>query len=102
MASSATVEPTSAAVSAVPPGLFDQARARYPNVWTASRNDLCFATTNRQTALQVIAQRADAVVVIGSANSSNTLALAKVAKVAKGFSGLSPARTTFASLATLA
>jgi 4-hydroxy-3-methylbut-2-enyl diphosphate reductase len=62
--------------------VLDQARARYPNVWTASRNDLCFATTNRQTALQEIAQRADAVVVIGSANSSNTLALAKVAKVA--------------------
>ncbi|HEY1740625.1 MAG TPA: 4-hydroxy-3-methylbut-2-enyl diphosphate reductase, partial [Acidimicrobiia bacterium] len=62
--------------------VLDQARARYPNVWTASRNDLCFATTNRQTALQEIAQRADAVVVIGSANSSNTLALAKVAKAA--------------------
>ena len=38
--------------------VLDQARARYPNVWTASRNDLCFATTNRQTALQEIAQRA--------------------------------------------
>jgi 4-hydroxy-3-methylbut-2-enyl diphosphate reductase len=62
--------------------VLDQARARYPDVWTASRNDLCFATTNRQTALQVIAQRADAVVVIGSANSSNTLALAKVATAA--------------------
>ena len=57
--------------------VLDQARARYPNVWTASRNDLCFATTNRQTALSEIAQRADAVVVIGSANSSNTLALAQ-------------------------
>ena len=49
-------------------------------MWTASRNDLCFATTNRQGALTAIAQRADAVVVIGSANSSNTLALVKVAR----------------------
>jgi 4-hydroxy-3-methylbut-2-enyl diphosphate reductase len=48
-------------------------------VWTASRNDLCFATTNRQAALSAVAASADAVVVIGSANSSNTLALAKVA-----------------------
>jgi 4-hydroxy-3-methylbut-2-enyl diphosphate reductase len=62
--------------------VLDQARSRYPEVWTASRNDLCFATTNRQTALQVIAQRSDAVVVIGSANSSNTIALAKVATAA--------------------
>ncbi len=62
--------------------VLEHARARYPNLWTASRNDLCFATTNRQTALQVIAQRSDAVVVIGSANSSNTIALAKVAVAA--------------------
>jgi 4-hydroxy-3-methylbut-2-enyl diphosphate reductase len=45
-----------------------------------SRSDLCFATTNRQDALATIASRADAVVVIGSANSSNTVALTKVAK----------------------
>ena len=61
-------------------GLLDEARTRAGEVWTASRNDLCFATTNRQQALTAIAQRADAVVVIGSANSSNTLALAKVAR----------------------
>ena len=52
---------------------------RFPELWTAARNDLCFATTNRQAALQAIAAEADAIVVIGSANSSNTLALAKVA-----------------------
>ena len=55
------------------------ARARFPELWTASRNDLCFATTNRQNALTRIATEADAVVVIGSANSSNTIALTKVA-----------------------
>jgi 4-hydroxy-3-methylbut-2-enyl diphosphate reductase len=61
-------------------GLLDRARERIPNLWTASRNDLCFATTNRQAALETIARRADAVVVIGSANSSNTLALVRVAE----------------------
>ena len=45
-----------------------------------NRSDLCFATTNRQAALKVIAARADAVVVIGSVNSSNTRALEKVAR----------------------
>jgi 4-hydroxy-3-methylbut-2-enyl diphosphate reductase len=63
-------------------GIVDDARSRFPSVWTATRNDLCFATTNRQRALTEIAKVADAVVVIGSANSSNTLALAKVAREA--------------------
>jgi 4-hydroxy-3-methylbut-2-enyl diphosphate reductase len=61
-------------------GLLARTRDRFPAMWTATRNDLCFATTNRQAALTDIARRADAVVVIGSANSSNTLALAKVAR----------------------
>ena len=59
-------------------GVVERTRTRFPEVWTASRNDLCFATTNRQDALTDIAKRADAVVVIGSANSSNTIALTKV------------------------
>jgi len=63
-------------------GITERARAAFPDLWTATRNDLCFATTNRQAALQAIATRADAIVVIGSANSSNTLALAKVATAA--------------------
>ena len=45
-----------------------------------NRSDLCFATTNRQAALKAIASKSDAVVVIGSANSSNTVALEKVAR----------------------
>jgi 4-hydroxy-3-methylbut-2-enyl diphosphate reductase len=63
-------------------GIMERARATYPDLWTASRNDLCFATTNRQAALRELATRADAVVVIGSSNSSNTIALAKVAEEA--------------------
>ena len=61
-------------------GIMERARDEFPSLWTATRNDLCFATTNRQAALRAIAARADAVVVIGSANSSNTIALAKVAQ----------------------
>jgi 4-hydroxy-3-methylbut-2-enyl diphosphate reductase len=53
---------------------------RFPDVWTPGRSDLCFATTNRQSALMEIASRCDAVVVIGSANSSNTVALERLAR----------------------
>ncbi|HMF81695.1 MAG TPA: 4-hydroxy-3-methylbut-2-enyl diphosphate reductase [Acidimicrobiia bacterium] len=63
-------------------GIMDRTREQFPELWTATRNDLCFATTNRQAALTAIASRADAVVVIGSANSSNTIALTKVASSA--------------------
>ena len=58
----------------------DRVRERFPGVWTPGRSDLCFATTNRQSALEAIAQHCDEIVVIGSANSSNTLALEKLAK----------------------
>jgi 4-hydroxy-3-methylbut-2-enyl diphosphate reductase len=60
-------------------GLRDAAHRRFPDLWLPGRSDLCFATTNRQAALRAVAARADAVVVIGSANSSNTVALEKVA-----------------------
>ena len=63
-------------------GIVDAARERYPELWMPGRSDLCFATTNRQTALKALAGRADAVVVIGSDNSSNTVALTKVARAA--------------------
>lgn len=63
-------------------GIMSRAQGRYPGLWMPGRSDLCFATTNRQAALRAIAGRADAVVVIGSANSSNTVALEKVARAA--------------------
>jgi 4-hydroxy-3-methylbut-2-enyl diphosphate reductase len=52
---------------------------RFPALWTPGRSDLCFATTNRQAALLAMAPRCSTVVVIGSANSSNTRALEKLA-----------------------
>jgi 4-hydroxy-3-methylbut-2-enyl diphosphate reductase len=63
-------------------GVAVRVRERYPQVWTPGRSDLCFATTNRQSALMAMAQRCDAIVVIGSANSSNTRALEKLAREA--------------------
>ena len=62
--------------------LRDHAESVFPEIWMPNRSDLCFATTNRQAALTAIAATADAVIVIGSANSSNTVALAKVAEAA--------------------
>jgi 4-hydroxy-3-methylbut-2-enyl diphosphate reductase len=59
--------------------LLDHARDRWPDLWVPGHSDLCFATTNRQTALKAIAARCDVVVVIGSANSSNTRALERTA-----------------------
>ena len=61
-------------------GLMERARERFPDLWMPNRSDLCFATTNRQAALKAVAEGADAVVVIGSSNSSNTVALEKVAR----------------------
>jgi 4-hydroxy-3-methylbut-2-enyl diphosphate reductase len=52
----------------------------YPEIWMPNKSDLCFATTNRQGALKEIAQHSDVVVILGSSNSSNTVALEKVAR----------------------
>jgi 4-hydroxy-3-methylbut-2-enyl diphosphate reductase len=60
-------------------GVALKVRERFPSAWQPGRSDLCFATTNRQAALMAMAPRCDAIVVIGSANSSNTRALEKLA-----------------------
>ncbi len=60
----------------------EAARERFPDIWEPGRSDLCFATTNRQAALMAIASRCDAIVVIGSENSSNTRALERLASEA--------------------
>jgi len=60
-------------------GVAEATKERFPDLWKPGRSDLCFATTNRQSALMAMAPRCDALVVIGSANSSNTRALEKLA-----------------------
>lgn len=59
-----------------------EVKRRFPEVWTPGRSDLCFATTNRQSALLSIAPKVNAFIVIGSANSSNTRALEQLAREA--------------------
>ena len=63
-------------------GVAVRVRERFPDVWTPGRSDLCFATTNRQSSLLAMAPDCDAIVVIGSSNSSNTRALEKLAREA--------------------
>ena len=63
-------------------GVVDAASQRWPDLWSPGRSDLCFATTNRQGALLDLVDRCDAVVVIGSTNSSNTRALVELASEA--------------------
>jgi 4-hydroxy-3-methylbut-2-enyl diphosphate reductase len=55
-------------------------QARFPTIEGPKREDICYATTNRQAAVKAIASRADLVVVIGAANSSNSLRLREVAE----------------------
>jgi 4-hydroxy-3-methylbut-2-enyl diphosphate reductase len=59
--------------------VIDRLRARFPVIEGPPREDICYATQNRQTAVKVLAEKADVVLVIGSDNSSNSNRLAEVA-----------------------
>jgi 4-hydroxy-3-methylbut-2-enyl diphosphate reductase len=52
---------------------------RFPAIQGPKMEDICYATTNRQAAVKAIAQRCDALVVIGAPNSSNSMRLVEVA-----------------------
>jgi 4-hydroxy-3-methylbut-2-enyl diphosphate reductase len=54
-------------------------RARFPAIEGPKREDICYATTNRQAAVRAIAAESDLVLVIGAPNSSNSLRLVEVA-----------------------
>jgi 4-hydroxy-3-methylbut-2-enyl diphosphate reductase len=55
-------------------------RSRFPELRGPDRDDICYATTNRQQAVREIARDCDLVLVVGSANSSNSLRLVEVAQ----------------------
>ena len=59
--------------------VIERLRARFPIIQGPPREDICYATQNRQTAVKVLAEKADVVLVIGSDNSSNSNRLAEVA-----------------------
>ena len=55
-------------------------RRRFPTIEGPRRDDICYATTNRQQAVKAIAPRADLVIVLGAPNSPNSVRLVEVAK----------------------
>ena len=55
-------------------------RERFPSIEGPPREDICYATQNRQDAIKEVARRSDVVLVIGSDNSSNSKRLAEVAR----------------------
>jgi len=55
-------------------------QARFPAIEGPKREDICYATTNRQSAVKAIAGECDALLVIGAPNSSNSLRLVEVAQ----------------------
>jgi len=60
-------------------GIIDALKARFPEIVGPKRDDICYATQNRQDAVKALVQRVDAVIVVGSPNSSNSNRLREVA-----------------------
>ena len=67
-----SVDDTAAIVSAL--------KTRFPDIRAPRSEDICYATSNRQTAVKSIASECDRMLVIGAPNSSNSLRLAEVAE----------------------
>src|SRR3546814_8981286 len=53
---------------------------RFPKIHGPKKEDICYATTNRQEAAKEIARRCDALLVVGAPNSSNSQRLVEVAR----------------------
>ena len=54
--------------------------ARFPGIAGPQKQDICYATTNRQEAVKAVAPQVDAMIVVGSPNSSNSVRLKEVAE----------------------
>jgi 4-hydroxy-3-methylbut-2-enyl diphosphate reductase len=63
-------------------GIIDVLRRRFPKIHGPRKEDICYATTNRQASVKVIAPKSDLLLVIGAPNSSNSQRLVEVARVA--------------------
>ena len=57
-------------------------KARFPKLVSPSKDDICYATQNRQNAAKVISKQAEVILVIGAKNSSNSIRLTEVAESA--------------------
>ena len=60
--------------------VIDVLRERFPNIEGPRKDDICYATQNRQDAVKVLAEQADVVLVVGSPNSSNSNRLRELAE----------------------
>ncbi|HJZ57589.1 MAG TPA: 4-hydroxy-3-methylbut-2-enyl diphosphate reductase [Gemmataceae bacterium] len=60
--------------------VIDALRARYPQIVGPNKDDICYATQNRQEAVRDLVPEADVVLVLGSQNSSNSQRLAEIAR----------------------
>ncbi|MBM3529569.1 MAG: 4-hydroxy-3-methylbut-2-enyl diphosphate reductase [Alphaproteobacteria bacterium] len=60
--------------------IVDILKQRFPNIVAPHKEDICYATTNRQEAVKRVAPRVDALVVVGAPNSSNSRRLQEVAE----------------------
>ena len=60
--------------------MVDKLHERFPKIVGPQREDICYATTNRQEAVKRIAPIVDALIVVGSSNSSNSQRLKEVAE----------------------
>jgi 4-hydroxy-3-methylbut-2-enyl diphosphate reductase len=58
--------------------VIERLKQRYPGIASPPKEDICYATTNRQEAVAVLAKNADVVVVLGSQNSSNSQRLREI------------------------
>ncbi|MDO5639370.1 MAG: 4-hydroxy-3-methylbut-2-enyl diphosphate reductase [Neisseria sp.] len=59
--------------------IIEALKARFPNIRSPHKEDICYATTNRQEAVKALAAECDIVIVVGSPNSSNSNRLREVA-----------------------
>ncbi|MEX1163373.1 MAG: 4-hydroxy-3-methylbut-2-enyl diphosphate reductase, partial [Nitriliruptor sp.] len=61
-------------------GVVDRLRQRFPLLHNPKKDDICYATQNRQDAVKVLAERCDLILVVGSQTSSNSKRLVEVSK----------------------
>ncbi len=60
--------------------IIDALKAKFPNIMQPPREDICYATTNRQAAVNALAMEVDLVLVVGDQESANSARLAEIAR----------------------
>ena len=60
--------------------IVDALEKKFPKILAPKKSDICYATSNRQTSIQEMARKVDAIFVVGAFNSSNSIRLVETAK----------------------